>query len=208
MLRSGRSCGVAAHPALLRRSYASLPHDFPSQGSGLSPLQPSAFSGARARCAAPLLGRASLAGRRWRLSRLGSQAHATQSGRGQPPICVRRTGRHSTTWRTHYDPRQFMAPTRAKDWRFSLPMNRMARPVGLSCCSAIPKAAKQRRLARFMVPAHVENVTSFLSVKGPGFLPPIHIKPGRSGAQGFLPSIRQVALGQRVPASEMILHLS
>jgi len=48
-LRTGRSRFVALHLALLRRSYASIPHDSSPQGSGLSPLRPSTISGARPR---------------------------------------------------------------------------------------------------------------------------------------------------------------
>ena len=44
VLRTGRSHSVALHPALLRCSYGSIPHR-----SGLSPLYPTALSGARPR---------------------------------------------------------------------------------------------------------------------------------------------------------------
>jgi hypothetical protein len=49
MLRTGRSRSVAPHPALLRRSYGSIPHDSSPHGSGLPPLYLPAFSGARVR---------------------------------------------------------------------------------------------------------------------------------------------------------------
>jgi hypothetical protein len=49
VLRTGRSRSVALHPALLRRSYGSIPHDSSPHRSGLSPLYPSAFSGALGR---------------------------------------------------------------------------------------------------------------------------------------------------------------
>ena len=49
ILRMDRSPPAAPHPALLRRSYASIPHGSSPQGNGLSPLWPSPFSGARAR---------------------------------------------------------------------------------------------------------------------------------------------------------------
>jgi hypothetical protein len=48
LLRTGRSRSVALHPALLRRSYGSIPHDSSPHRSGLSPLHLPAFSGALA----------------------------------------------------------------------------------------------------------------------------------------------------------------
>jgi len=48
VLRTGRSRCVALHLVLPRRSYASIPHGSSPHGSGLSPLCPLAFSGARA----------------------------------------------------------------------------------------------------------------------------------------------------------------
>ena len=48
VLRTGRSCSVALHPALLRRCYGSISHDSSPHRSGLPPLYPLAFSGARA----------------------------------------------------------------------------------------------------------------------------------------------------------------
>ena len=49
VLRTGRSRSVALHPALLRCSYGSIPHSSSPHRSGLSPLYPTALSGARAR---------------------------------------------------------------------------------------------------------------------------------------------------------------
>src|SRR5712664_2527131 len=49
LLRTGRSRSIALHLALPRRSYGSIPHGSPPRGSGLPPLQPSAFSGALGR---------------------------------------------------------------------------------------------------------------------------------------------------------------
>ena len=49
VLRTGRSRSVALHPALLRRSYGSIPHDSSPHRSGLPPLLPLAFSGALGR---------------------------------------------------------------------------------------------------------------------------------------------------------------
>ncbi len=49
VLRTGRSRSVALHPALLRRSYGSIPHDSSPHRSGLPPLYPTALSGARVR---------------------------------------------------------------------------------------------------------------------------------------------------------------
>src|ERR1022692_3900244 len=54
VLRTGLSRSVALHPALLRRSYGSIPHGSSPHRSGLSPLYPIAFSGARARPSCPL----------------------------------------------------------------------------------------------------------------------------------------------------------
>src|ERR1017187_1514642 len=48
VLRTGRSRSVALHPALLRCSYGSIPHSSSPHRSGLSPLYPTALSGARA----------------------------------------------------------------------------------------------------------------------------------------------------------------
>src|SRR5208283_2270920 len=48
VLRTGRSRSVALHPALLRRSYGSIPHGSSPHRSGLPPLYPTALSGARA----------------------------------------------------------------------------------------------------------------------------------------------------------------
>jgi hypothetical protein len=48
MLRTGRSRSVALHPALLRRSYGSIPHDSSPHRSGLLPLCPLSLSGALA----------------------------------------------------------------------------------------------------------------------------------------------------------------
>ena len=48
VLRTGRSRSVALHPALLRRSYGSIPHGSSPHRSGLPPLYPIALSGARA----------------------------------------------------------------------------------------------------------------------------------------------------------------
>ena len=47
VLRTGRSRSVALHPALLRRSYGSIPHGSSPHRSGLPPLYPTALSGAR-----------------------------------------------------------------------------------------------------------------------------------------------------------------
>jgi len=47
-LRTGRSRSAALHPALLRRSYGSIPHGSSPHKSGLPPLCLLAFSGARA----------------------------------------------------------------------------------------------------------------------------------------------------------------
>ena len=46
VLRTGRSRSVALHPALLRRSYGSIPHDSSPHRGGLSPPYPLAISGA------------------------------------------------------------------------------------------------------------------------------------------------------------------
>ena len=43
MLRTGRSRSVALHPALLRRSYGSIPHDSSPHRSGLPPLHLPAY---------------------------------------------------------------------------------------------------------------------------------------------------------------------
>ena len=48
VLRTGRSRSVALHPALLRRSYGSIPHDSSPHRGGLSPPYPLALSGALA----------------------------------------------------------------------------------------------------------------------------------------------------------------
>jgi hypothetical protein len=48
-LRTGCSRSVALHPVFPRRSYGSIPYDSSPHRSGLSPLRPSTFSGARAR---------------------------------------------------------------------------------------------------------------------------------------------------------------
>jgi len=48
LLRTGRSLPVALHPALLRRSYGSIPHGSSPHRNGLPPFYPLAFSGARA----------------------------------------------------------------------------------------------------------------------------------------------------------------
>ena len=48
VLRTGRSLPVALHPALLRRSYGSIPHGSSPHRNGLPPFYPLAFSGARA----------------------------------------------------------------------------------------------------------------------------------------------------------------
>jgi hypothetical protein len=48
VLRTGRSRSVALHPASLRRSYGSIPHDSSPHRSGLPPLHLPAFSGALA----------------------------------------------------------------------------------------------------------------------------------------------------------------
>ena len=53
VLRTGRSRSVALHPALLRRSYGSIPHDSSPHRSGLPPLHLPAFSGALARATGP-----------------------------------------------------------------------------------------------------------------------------------------------------------
>src|ERR1022692_2537660 len=53
VLRTGRSRSVALHPALLRCSYGSIPHSSSPHRSGLSPLYPTALSGARARLSQP-----------------------------------------------------------------------------------------------------------------------------------------------------------
>src|ERR1017187_6332287 len=53
VLRTGRSRSVALHPALLRRSYGSIPHGSSPHRSGLPPLYPTALSGARAGTACP-----------------------------------------------------------------------------------------------------------------------------------------------------------
>jgi hypothetical protein len=47
LLRTGPSRSVAPHPALLRRSYGSIPHDSSPHRNGLAPFYPVAFSGAR-----------------------------------------------------------------------------------------------------------------------------------------------------------------
>ena len=52
-LRTGRSRSIALHLALPRRSYGSIPYGAPPRGSGLPPLQPSAFSGALGRASSP-----------------------------------------------------------------------------------------------------------------------------------------------------------
>src|SRR6266581_4455359 len=46
LLRTGRSRSIALHLALPRRSYGSIPYGSSPRGSGLPPLQPTAFSGA------------------------------------------------------------------------------------------------------------------------------------------------------------------
>ena len=48
LLRTGRSLPVALHPALLRRSYGSIPHGSSPHRNGLPPFYPLALSGARA----------------------------------------------------------------------------------------------------------------------------------------------------------------
>ena len=53
VLRSGRSRSLALHPALLRRSYGSIPHGSSPHRCGLPPLHPLAFSGARTRVCDP-----------------------------------------------------------------------------------------------------------------------------------------------------------
>src|SRR5712664_3292191 len=53
LLRTGRSRSIALHLALPRRSYGSIPHGSPPRGSGLPPLQPSAFSGALGQASPP-----------------------------------------------------------------------------------------------------------------------------------------------------------
>ena len=53
VLRTGRSRSVALHPALLRRSYGSIPHGSSPHRSGLPPLYPIALSGARAPVSKP-----------------------------------------------------------------------------------------------------------------------------------------------------------
>jgi hypothetical protein len=53
VLRTGRSRSVALHPALLRRSYGSIPHGSSPHRSGLPPLYPLALSGALARATGP-----------------------------------------------------------------------------------------------------------------------------------------------------------
>jgi hypothetical protein len=49
VLRTGRSRSVALHPALLRRSYGSIPHGSAPHRGGLAPPNPNAIPGARAR---------------------------------------------------------------------------------------------------------------------------------------------------------------
>jgi hypothetical protein len=63
VLRTGRSRSVALHPALLRRSYGSIPHGSSPHRSGLPPLYPIALSGARARTFLSALGWCGASGR-------------------------------------------------------------------------------------------------------------------------------------------------
>jgi len=89
VLRTGRSRSVALHPALLRRSYGSIPHGSSPHRSGLPPLYPIALSGARARASRV----PPAASRRW-LSRKPDQSLSSAPIRARI-LCRRDAAQHT-----------------------------------------------------------------------------------------------------------------
>src|SRR6266702_4736755 len=96
LLRTGRSRSIALHLALPRRSYGSIPHGSPPRGSGLPPLQPSAFSGALGTSRRDVPARVSAGGTN--RARRANRAHVA-------PRCAARTEQRAIpTYRTAATP--------------------------------------------------------------------------------------------------------